>query len=336
MKLGGIYEPIRDQLEVIDKKLRNGVFSDNELGQLNDYILTNPGKRLRPSLVLLSSGIGDPDPHLPIKSEDKLICTAIAVEIIHTATLIHDDVVDNSDLRRGQKSVASKWGKGITIIFGDYWFSKAVSILSREVPEAIQPLMDVISTMCSGELEQLQRRFDLSLTEGEYLEIVEKKTASLMSACCQLGAKIGGASQREIQSLSNYGLNLGIAFQITDDCLDLIGSKKKMGKSLGSDIREGKLTLPLIHTINAANKEKREWIKNVLQTRQVNSEALNQMRDMVRRYGGIEYALKKGNEFKEISKEKLESFEESKIKKALNLVADYVTKRVMLKSHSWI
>jgi len=283
---------------------------------------------LRPALVLLAARVGD---H---QQQDKIIHIAVVVEMIHTATLIHDDIVDKSDLRRGQATINSKWGNGISIILGDYWYSKAFSILyNLEVPEILETLLKVINTMCVGELEQLKRCYDLSLTEGEYLEIVEKKTASLMSSCCKSGALIGGTSQREMQCLSNYGLNLGIAFQIADDCLDLVGSEERMGKSLGSDLLEGKLTLPLIHTISVASKRDSEWIKNTFESRQINSSALNLMRDIVKRYGGIEYALRKADEYKKVCKEELKSLREPESRNALSLITDYVVKRVMMKSH---
>ena len=337
MKLEGIYESIRDQLQLVDDELRNRLLSENELRQLNEYILNSPGKRLRPALVLLSARVGNHQQDLPAHllsplvgepKRGKIIHVAVAIEIIHTATLIHDDVVDKSELRRGQPTINSKWGDGISIILGDYWHSKAFSILYHlEVPEVLETLLKVVNTMCMGELEQLKKCYELSLTEGEYLEIVEKKTAFLMSSCCKLGALVGEVSQREIQSLSNYGLNLGIAFQITDDCLDLVGSEEKMRKSLGSDLFEGKLTLPLIYTISVADKKDREWVKSTFESRQINSSTLNQMRDIVRRYRGIEYALRKADEYRKACREELKSLKESESRNALSLIADYVVKR---------
>lgn len=326
MNLEETYGLIRDQLHLVDRELKNDLLSANEIRTFNKYILNSSGKRLRPALVLFSARVGKDKQH------DKVIPASIAVEMIHTATLIHDDVVDNSDLRRGQPTIRSKWGNGISIILGDYWFSKAFSILSLKAPEVIAPLMEVVNRMCVGELMQLKRCYDFTLTEPEYLEIVEEKTASLISSCCKIGALLGGAQVKEINSLSHYGLNLGIAFQITDDCLDLVGNKKRLGKSLGNDFTRGKLTLPLIYTLHAASKKEREQIKAAFRARKLNSSTLIQMKDMVKKYGGIEYALSKAAKYKETSKEKLEPLKETEVRDALSQVADYVVERVGMKS----
>ncbi len=257
MKLEEIYGPIRNQLRMVNEELKSKLHSENELvRQINKYILDMPGKRLRPALVLLSAGIGN-------YRGNKVIPVAAVVEIIHTATLFHDDVVDKSDLRRGQPTVNSKWGDGISIVLGDHWYSRAFSVLSHQkIPEILEMLLEVINRICVGELEQLKRRYDLLFTEQEYIEIVKNKTACLMSFCCRVGALMGEVPSEETESLADYGLNLGIAFQIVDDCLDFIGTEEKMGKSIGSDLLEGKLSLPLIYAMNAANNREVELINN--------------------------------------------------------------------------
>jgi len=322
MKLEEIYGPIRDQLRMVDEELKSRLHSDNELvRQINKYILDMPGKRLRPILVLLSARMGD-------YRGNEAVPVATAVEIIHTATLFHDDVVDSANLRRGQPTVNSKWGEGISIVLGDHWYSRALSILSHlKIPKILEMLLEVINRICVGELEQLKRRYDLSFTEQEYLEIVKNKTACLMSFCCRAGALIGEVSPEQMKSLANYGLNLGIAFQIVDDCLDFIGTEEKMGKSIGSDLLEGKLTLPLIYAINAANKRDVERIKNSFGLRQINSNDVNEIKNIVKRYRAIDYSLRKAEKYRDISKNQLKSLKDSEYRDALNLFADYVVER---------
>lgn len=323
MNLEEIYKPIRAELQMVEDELKNGLYSDNELvRQINEYILHVPGKRLRPALVLFSSKMGTN--HRGVKT----IPVAVVVEIIHTATLIHDDVVDKSDLRRGQPTINSKWGNGISIVLGDHWYSKAFSVLSKlKMPEILEMLLEVINRICIGELEQLKRCYDPSFREQEYLEIVKKKTASLMSFCCRAGAFMGDISSRGIGSLANYGLNLGIAFQIVDDCLDFVGTEERMGKSLRRDLSQGKLTLPLIYTMNAAGKRDGEWMKNGFKLRQINNNDINRIKNIVERYGGIDYSLRKAGEYKDLAKRELKSFKESKYRDALSLFADHVVAR---------
>ncbi len=322
MKLEEIYEPIKDQLKIIDGELKSRLHSNNELiRQINKYILDVPGKRLRSALVLLSAGMNN-------YQEDKIIPVAAAVEIIHTATLIHDDVVDKSDLRRGKPTVNSKWGNGISIVLGDHWYLRAFSVLSHlKIPDILEMFLEVINRICVGELEQLKRCYDLSFTEQDYLEIVKNKTASLMSFCCRAGALIGEASPLETEALANYGLNFGIAFQIVDDCLDFVGTEERIGKSIGSDLFEGKLTLPLIYVMNATNKKNREWIKNSLKLRQINNNDTNQIKNIVKRYKGIDYSLRKAEEYKNYAKEELKSVKKSEYRDALSLLADHIVER---------
>jgi len=317
-----IYAPIKDQLQAVREELRRKLRSGSELvHHLDEYALNVTGKLLRPALLLFSAKVGgyqDKDP-IPL---------AAVVEMVHTATLIHDDVVDKSDLRRGQPTINSRWGNGISIVLGDHWYSRAFSTLSRlQVPHILEMMLEVIDTICIGELEQLRQCYDPSFGEQEYLEIVEKKTASLMSFCCRAGGLIGKASPEEIDALANYGLNLGIAFQIVDDCLDLAGSEERAGKSLGSDLLEGKLTLPLISTTGRANKEDRELIEHAFTSKRIDTTLLSQMKDLAKRYGGMKYALAKAEEYRDISKKELRSLKESESRDSLSLLADYVVDR---------
>ncbi|MFQ6065799.1 MAG: polyprenyl synthetase family protein [bacterium] len=322
MDLEQIYAPIKDELHLVEEELRRKLLSSSKLVHLiNEYILNVPGKLLRPALLLFSARVGN-------CQNNNVIPLAAVVEMVHTATLIHDDIVDKSDLRRGQPTINSRWGSDISVVLGDHWYSRAFSTLSRlQVPQILEMLLEVIETICVGELEQLKRRYDTSLREEDYLEVVEKKTASLMSFCCRAGGLIGKAPSEEIDSLANYGLNLGVAFQIIDDCLDLVGTEERAGKSLGSDLLEGKLTLPLICTIARANKKDRDLIERTFHSKRIGSSSVSQMKGLVKRYGGIEYALEKAAEYRSISKEQLQSLKKSETRDSLSLLADYVVRR---------
>ncbi len=322
MKLDKIYEPIQDQLKKVDAELKTRLNSDNKLvHRINKYILDVPGKRLRPALVLFSARMGN-------YQGKRAIPIAAALEIIHTATLIHDDVVDNSVLRRGQPTINSKWGNNISIILGDHWYSKAFSILSQlKMPKVLDMILEDINLICIGELEQLKRCYDFSITEQDYFDIVKKKTAALMSFCCRIGAFSSGMSKSEIRSLADYGLNLGIVFQIVDDCLDFVGTEEKIGKSLRSDICGGKPTLPLIYALTLANKKDRAWIKKSLKSRQIDNTKAKRIAGIVQRSAGIEHSLRKAEEYKNISKRNLESFKRSKYRDALSALTDYVVQR---------
>jgi octaprenyl-diphosphate synthase len=322
LDLEEIYAPIKEQLQLVEEELRRKLRSNSELvHRLNEYILNVPGKLLRPALLLFSARVGD-------CQNNEVIPLAAVVEMAHIATLIHDDVVDKSDLRRGQATINSRWGNDISIVLGDHWYLRALSTLSRlQIPQILEMLLEVIETICIGELEQLKRRYDPSLREKGYLDVVEKKTASLMSFCCKVGALTGKATPEEMNSLASYGLNLGIAFQIVDDCLDLVGTEEEAGKSLGSDLLEGKLTLPLISTIARANKKDRELIKCTFHSKRMSAALLSRMKKLVKRYGGIEYALAKAGEYRDISKKELNCLKKSETRDSLSSLADYVVKR---------
>lgn len=322
MDLEEIYAPIKDELHKVEDELRRKLDSNSELvHRLDKYILNVPGKLLRPALVLFSAKVGN-------HRQNGVVSLAAVVEIVHTATLIHDDILDKSNLRRGQPTINSRWGNEVSIVVGDHWYCRAFSTLSRlNVPEILDMMLEVINTVCIGEIEQLERRYDSSLREDEYLDIAKKKTASFMSCCCRAGALIGRASPEEVDSLADYGLNLGIAFQIVDDCLDLVGTEERAGKSLGSDLLEGKPTLPLIFTVARANKKDRELIEHAFAPKQMSTTVLNQVRDLVRQCGGIDYALAKAREYRDTCKKNLGFLNESEVRDSLNLLADYVVKR---------
>ena len=226
------------------------------------YLISAGGKRLRPALVLLI-GAGGPSPN-----HDALIDTATAVELIHTATLIHDDIIDQSPLRRSQPSFHQRWGTERAVLMGDYLYSTAFTLLAQlKIPDVMQVMSDVCQQLCRGELREVEARFRLDLTEAEYFAIIHDKTASLIEGCCRCGAHLSGYAPRHIERVATFGVNFGIAFQIIDDCLDLIGDQRRLGKSILTDLDKGALSLPIIYLTKQLSAKTRKDLFAPLRTR---------------------------------------------------------------------
>lgn len=232
--------PIKEGLEAV---------TDQVLSQLTDpvartvvYLITAGGKRLRPAMVLLAGASG-PSPHWWALEQ-----TAAAVELIHTATLIHDDIIDRSPVRRSQPTFHHRWGTERAVLMGDYLYATAFTLLGRlAIPSVTEVMADVCQQLCRGELREVDARYRLDLTEEEYFAIIRDKTASLIGGCCQVGASLGGCAPETIERLASFGITFGLAFQIIDDCLDLIGDQARLGKSILSDLDKGALSLPMIY-----------------------------------------------------------------------------------------
>lgn len=206
------------------------------------YLIAAGGKRLRPALVLLAGAAG------PSPNRAALLDTAAAVELIHTATLIHDDIIDQSTLRRSQPSFHARWGTERAVLMGDYLYATAFTMLAGlGAPYVMRVMADVCQQLSRGELREVEARYRLDLSEAEYLAIIRDKTASLVGGCCQSGAYLGGCSPQAIERLTSFGINFGLAFQIMDDCLDLMGDQQALGKSILSDLDKGVLSLPIIY-----------------------------------------------------------------------------------------
>ena len=316
MQLSEIYKPIQEDLARVQDVLGACVATeDNLIHQVSRYVFSASGKRLRPALVLLSSKIGD-------KDGENVVYLAAAIELIHIASLIHDDVIDRADLRRKETTVNSKWGNELSVLFGDYIYSKAFSLLARiEGSEILSALSRATSIMCEGEMIQIAERHNWDLSEEEYLSIIRKKTASLFSASCELGAVLGGADSEKVNALSRYGSNFGIAFQIVDDCLDITGEEKDLGKSLGSDLKGGKMTLPLISLLNSVSEKERKEVKSLLQS-EGRPAPQAQIKQMAREYRAIDYSLNKAREYIDRAKGALKILEGPVLKEHFLDLAD--------------
>jgi len=258
MPLTEIYRPIQSQLQSAETLLLKELAANHGLmGELTRHIARMPGKKIRPALALLGArAVHRSHNGHPLSVTHRAVRLAVAVEMIHTATLLHDDVIDGASLRRGLSTLNAKWGDTLSVLSGDYLYSKAFCLLSELNHQPVLRLMsDTAHTVCEGEVAQIQHQYDLSLSRAEYLKIIRWKTASLMGASAQAGALLGGATGPQAKRLGDFGLNFGLAFQILDDTQDLLGDQTALGKSLGTDLGQGQLTLPLLYLKDTAQPE---------------------------------------------------------------------------------
>jgi octaprenyl-diphosphate synthase len=321
MNLDTVFSPIKEELEVFDRKLKKSLDSDSPLiYQIANHILERKGKRLRPALVYLSAKANG-------GKNEKLTLAALAIELLHTATLLHDDVVDQSQTRRGQKTVNSGWSNLISVLMGDYLFAKAFKIMmATKSSPLLQAISKATERVSFGELLQVQECFNYDLDEKLYLDIIREKTASLFSVSCESGVILSKNDNNHKRNFQSYGENFGIAFQITDDLLDLIGKKEKTGKELGNDLKEGKMTLPLIYAFNrSSQKAKKEIIKLIENSFDHNGffEILN----FVQNQGGVDYAKSRAFEFGERALDFISNLKDSESKDSLINLVNFMVNR---------
>jgi octaprenyl-diphosphate synthase len=321
--INAIREFIAADLTAVDAVIRHRLNSDVVLiRQIAEYIIGGGGKRLRPALLILSAracGYDGRDHHE----------LAAVVEFIHTATLVHDDIIDDSDLRRGRLSVHSRWGNDITVLLGDYLYIKSMAMaLTHDELEIIRNLCDVTLHMIEGELYQLTKNGDASITEEEHFDIMRRKTAYLFGGCAQIGGMLGKVSKEHETALQEYGFNLGMVFQIVDDLLDFTGDAQAVGKPIASDLREGKVTLPLIHLqAHAGDGPEPQIIRDIITARNATPEQWHEVLRCLKEHASIDYAYRRAVEFAERAKKPLYSFPPSSERDALLALPDYVLSR---------
>ncbi|MBI4340733.1 MAG: polyprenyl synthetase family protein [Candidatus Omnitrophica bacterium] len=318
--LDGALAPLKETLQAV---------TDRVLQQLGDpvarnvvYLITAGGKRLRPALVLLSGGADEST------ASAALLDTAAAVELIHTATLIHDDIIDQSPLRRAQPTYHHRWGTERAVLMGDYLYATAFALLARLQSPSVMPLMsDVCRQLCRGELREVEARYRLDLTEAEYLEIIRDKTASLISACCESGALLAGASPPMIAQLREFGLQFGLAFQIIDDCLDLTGDAAELGKTTLADLDKGALSLPLIYLARSLPVGQRRRLFAPL-TRRANDPAfLRRIATAAIARGAVAQAQARALAYARAAQRALQTLPTAGLADACRRLADYVVLR---------
>lgn len=322
MTINEIWEYYKDDLQYTEEKIQETLKTvAPAISAVGNHIFSAGGKRIRPLLAILSSGLFG-------SRGDEVSTLASSVEFIHAASLIHDDVVDGAELRRGQPSAHSLWGNQVVVLVGDFLYSNALrlaNLLKR------QSIMDALCTatakMSEGELIQLSKKGSPDLSEEDYMKIIQGKTAILMSAACKGGAVLGRASQAEEDALSSFGLKFGFAFQITDDILDYIAEEKKFGKTLGKDLEEGKITLPLICLMGDAEEDEKKQVREILGSGSFAETDLAYILTLFRKHKSIEKSYEKVKTILDEARAELDIFNDSMEKKSLLTISDYLLNR---------
>jgi octaprenyl-diphosphate synthase len=317
-----ILSAVETDLDDIEKALADNLNPYLDLvSDVAGHLLFSGGKRLRPLLMVLSARIcgytGD---------YEKTFSTAL--EYLHTATLLHDDLVDDAAMRRGKKVAHATWGNSITVLVGDYLLARALSVSAGTGRlRVVQVLAELTENMSQGEVHQLMRKGDVKLTEDEYMEVIRRKTAMLFEAACQVSAIISDAPQEKEKALAAYGYNLGIAFQMADDLFDYILQTADFGKEVGADLREGKLTLPVIHALKQAPPDDRDLMIKIIQNHDFTTDDFTTLIGFLEKYGGIEYTQKRAAAYIETAKAALSSFAPSPTRETMLDIADYALAR---------
>ena len=317
-----ILAAVKDDLDSIEKALADNLNPYLDLvSEVAGHILFSGGKRLRPLLMVLSARIcgynGD---------YEKTFSTAF--EYLHAATLLHDDLVDEATLRRGKPVAHSKWGNSIAVLVGDYLLARALSISAATGRlRIVQILAGLTENMSQGEVHQLMRKGDISLTEDEYTEVIRRKTAMLFEAACRVSAIIADATEEQEKALAEYGYNLGIAFQMADDLFDYTLQTSEFGKEVGADLREGKLTLPVIYALKQAQSGDRELMIKIIRNQDFSEADFKTLTDLLEKYGGLTYTQNMAASYIDTAKRALTVFDPSPTKETMLDIAEYALAR---------
>ena len=322
MALNHILGLVEGDLLRVERVIREEFLSDLKIiSDVASHVRDAGGKRIRPALLLLAS-------RLFSHSSDRMITLGAVVEYIHTATLLHDDVIDEAATRRGRKSANSHWGNKTTVLIGDFLYTKSMAMaLTQENLVILRLLSDVTLRMIEGQVLEIEREADLSVREPQHLDIIRRKTADLFAACMRIGAILGNASPEKEQALSAYGLALGLAFQMKDDLLDFTLSESALGKPVGLDLREGKLTLPVIYMLEAGDGEARRKVEMVVEDRGFSRVSHAEIISLARRTGALDRASEMAALQAAAAREALGAFEPSPERNALLALPDFILAR---------
>jgi octaprenyl-diphosphate synthase len=317
-----IFDLVREDLQKVEEEFcQQSVSAVPAITEIGQYLQVSGGKRLRPTLVLLSSKLCGYEGPAAVR-------LGAVVELIHTATLVHDDVIDEADMRRGRPSTNSRWGNHMSVLAGDWLYMQAFNIaLAERNFKILEVLIGLTQVMVEGELLQLTLLRRLNLTEDEYFELSYRKTACLFSASARLGAILGRRSEEVEMLLGSYAVNLGLAFQLVDDLLDFTSSEEKLGKPIGSDLREGKVTLPLIYLLQRCRPEEAEKVSRVLSEGRFHSVQFFEILELIERYGALQSAREKARRLAEEAKRSLASFPDTPYKEALRSLPEFIVER---------
>jgi len=304
--------------EGMEKCLRTGI---RLIPQIINHIIGSGGKRFRPLLLLAAADLCG-------YHGERRCNLSIVIEFLHTATLLHDDVIDEAEIRRGGVSANKIWGNAASVLVGDFLYSMAFKLMAADGSLAVMKLLSqTTNTMSEGEIFQLIKCGKLDLTERDYLAIIEKKTSVLISTACALGGMLGNVPDEQIEALARFGMRIGSAFQITDDTLDYVAREDNFGKAIGKDLAEGKITLPLIRTLKQCTAKEKAVVKKVVQHKEESPEAVQEIMALLKRYDGVDYALAKARGYVEEGKNLLGIFPDGEGKSNLLSIADYIINR---------
>ena len=316
-----IKKPIVDEMNLFENKFKKSLKTTVPLlDKIMHYIIKRKGKQMRPMFVFLCAKLFG-------ETKESAYTAASLIELLHTATLVHDDVIDESNFRRGVFSINALWKNKISVLVGDFLLSRGLLLaVEKNEFELLKIVSHAVKDMSEGELLQIEKTRKLNITEEVYFEIIRKKTATLISACCAAGASSSQTSRENISQMKIFGEKVGIAFQIKDDLFDYTQSPL-IGKPTGLDIREKKMTLPLIHTLNQVNKKEKSFIINTIKNDSKNSKKVEQIINLVKENKGLEFAENKMNEYYSESIKLLEKFDDNEAKDSLKKLVEFVVKR---------
>ncbi len=316
-----IFDLLRDDLAALEGEFgHDTVAGVQAITEIGEYLRAGGGKRIRPALLLLSSKLFNYQGRGAVR-------LGAVVEIIHTATLVHDDIIDEAKTRRGRPSANTQWGNSKCVLAGDWLYMQAFKIAVQERNfRILDTLIELTQQMVEGELLQMEKLGQL-ISLDEHFDLIYRKTACLFSVCMRLGAILGGASPEQEQAVGQYGHDLGMAFQIVDDVLDLTASAEVLGKPVASDLREGKVTMAVIHTLERCTEDERAKIQTILNERAFNGVTHVQIMDILRRYGSLEAATDHAARYAESAQKAICCFPDSEIKRALLWAPEFVVAR---------
>ena len=313
---------VGDRMLAVEREFDSYLTSEIPLiEEIGRYIADSGGKRIRPALLLLAAKMGE-------QRSDRDVLFAAVFELIHTATLVHDDVIDGAATRRGRRSVNGRWGNHVTVLLGDYLYIKSMNMaLTADDLRVIKVLADITQKMIEGELLQADRLGSARVRVEDYLDLIRRKTAYLFSGCCRVGGMVAGQPSEKEEALAAFGLNLGMAFQITDDILDLTASESTVGKPVGGDLREGKVTLPLIYLLEEGDPSDLRRVAAVLADGEFRRADQERLRGRLEESGALQRARGLAREYAETAAGSLDLFPASEIRDCLRDLPGYVLQR---------
>jgi octaprenyl-diphosphate synthase len=316
-----VFEMLREDLSAIEREFgRDTVSRVEAITEIGEYLRGGGGKRIRPVLLLLSSKLFNYQGRGAIK-------LGAVVEIIHTATLVHDDIIDEAETRRGRPAANTQWGNSKCVLAGDWLYMQAFKIAVQERNfRILDTLIDLTQQMVEGELLQMEKLGQM-ISLDEHFDLIYRKTACLFSVCMRIGAILGGATPEQEENLAQYGLDLGMAFQIVDDVLDLTASEDVLGKPVASDLREGKVTMAVIHALERCTPQERKMIEAVVRERAFDGVTHSQILEILNRYGSLDAANDRALQYASLARNAICSFPDSEIKRALLWAPEFVVAR---------